>query len=253
MNGSGITAVVLAGSRGGGDAVAAAAGVSHKALAPVAGRAMLLRVLDTLRAVPRIHRIIVVIDPPDALGPMEGVAIWPPGPSPCASLLGVLDRMEDGDYPLLVTTADHPLLTPQMVEWFWAHLPPDCDAAAAAARAETIRAAHPESRRTYLRFSDGWFSGCNLFALATPAARDTVERWRRIEGQRKRPWRMARLLGLKSLMAFAFGRLSLADALTRLGPRLAVVEMPFAEAAIDVDRPDDLRLAETLLSRRART
>ena len=37
----------------------------------------------------------------------------------------------------------------------------------------------------------------------------------------------------------------------RTGTRLAAVEMPFAEAAIDVDKPADLALAEAVLANRA--
>jgi CTP:molybdopterin cytidylyltransferase MocA len=36
----------------------------------------------------------------------------------------------------------------------------------------------------------------------------------------------------------------------RSGARLAVVALPFAEAAIDVDKPADLALAEAALARR---
>jgi GTP:adenosylcobinamide-phosphate guanylyltransferase len=50
----GLSAIVLAGSRGPDDPVARAAGLQHKALVPVAGVPMLQRVLDTLAAVPRI-------------------------------------------------------------------------------------------------------------------------------------------------------------------------------------------------------
>ena len=53
--GPGLTAVVLAGSRREGDPLAAAAGVSHKALIPVGEVPMLQRVVSTLAAVPRIE------------------------------------------------------------------------------------------------------------------------------------------------------------------------------------------------------
>ena len=46
---SGFTALVLAGSRGGSDPVADYAGVAHKALIPIEGEAMILRVIAALR------------------------------------------------------------------------------------------------------------------------------------------------------------------------------------------------------------
>jgi CTP:molybdopterin cytidylyltransferase MocA len=257
-----ITAIVLAGSRGPADPVAVAAGVSHKALAPVAGTPMLARVLETLAAVPRIGRVLVVIEDPalvhghPAFAPFRArgaLTVLPATPSPSRSVLAALDAVP-APFPCLITAADHPLLTREMVEHFWIRLPSDSDAAVALARAETVRAAYPGTRRTYLRFRDGAYSGCNLFALRTRAARSVVAFWRRVEQDRKRPWRMIRLLGPVPLLSFALGRLTLDGAVAALGRRtgtaLATVEMPFADAAVDVDRPDDLAQAEAILLRR---
>ncbi len=257
-----VLAIVLAGSRGPADPVALAAGVSHKALAPVAGVAMLARVLGTLAAVPRVGRVLVMTERaellaehPDLSGFLAdgAVSLLPAAGSPSLSVLAALDAAAE-PFPCLVTTADHPLLTPAMVEHFLDRLPAGADAVAGLARAETIQGAHPGTRRTYLRFRDGAYSGCNLFALLAPPARDAVSFWSRVERDRKRPWRMVRHLGLGALLSFATGRLRLAAALDRLGGRtgsvLRVVDMPFADAAVDVDRPDDLRLAERILAGR---
>ena len=117
-------------------------------------------------------------------------------------------------------------------------MPPGVAAAAALARRETVLAAFPGTRRTWLRFRDGAFSGCNLFLLAERegAARATGF-WRRVEAERKRPLAMARLLGPLTLLRFALGRLTLGAAVgaleRRCGARLAAVEMPFADAAVD--------------------
>ena len=254
---AGITAVILAGSRAGAaDPMALAAGISHKALLPVAGVPMLARVADALRASPAVGRIAVMIEAPGrTLAGFEapaGLLLRETAPSPSRSVAAALAEFGP---PLLVTTADHALLTPAMVAHFLAALPSGADAAAGLARAETVLAAWPETRRTWLRFRDGRFSGCNLFWLGTPAAAAAVAFWRRVEQDRKRPLAMIALLGLPALLRFALGRLTLADALAalgqRTGTRLAAVEMPFAEAAIDVDRPADLALAEAALAGRA--
>lgn len=258
-----MTAIVLAGSRGPSDPVAVAAGVSHKALAPVAGVPMLRRVLETLAAVPRIRHVLVVIERPELVTADPAFAgllargtlsVVPAAPSPSLSVLAALESAHAA-FPCLVTTADHPLLTPAMVEHFWAHLPADADAAVGLARSETIRAAYPTTRRTYLRFRDGAYSGCNLFALRTPESREVVTFWRQVEQDRKKPWRMIRQLGPATLLAFVLGGLRLDGALAALGRRtgtkLAAVELPFANAAVDVDKPEDLALANAILSGRS--
>jgi hypothetical protein len=169
-------------------------------------------------------------------------------------VLHVLDEVPDA-LPLLITTADHPLLSPPMVERFCAAARASGAALVAGlAEARVIRAAYPETRRTWLRFADGAYSGANLFALLGPEGRRAVAFWRRVEQERKRPWRLVRAFGLRPLVAYLLGRLSLDDAMARasavLGARVAAVQLPFAEAAIDVDRPADLALVETILSRK---
>ena len=56
------------------------------------------------------------------------------------------------------------------------------------------------------------------------------------------------------LLRHALGLLSLPGALAALerktGARLAAVEMPFADAAVDVDKPADLALVEAVLRAR---
>ncbi|MBO1075875.1 nucleotidyltransferase family protein [Roseomonas marmotae] len=252
---TGVTALVLAGSRQGArDPMALAAGVSHKALLPVGGVPMLARVLAALRASPGIARIVVMIEAPErslAGFPLGNALPRPAEGSPSRSVAAALAEF---GAPLLVTTADHALLTPAMVGRFLADLPPGVDVAAGLARAETVLAAWPETRRTWLRFRDGRFSGCNLFWMGTARAGAVVDFWRQVEQQRKKPLSMVRLLGPWVLLRFALGLLSLPAVLAalgaRTGTRLAAVELPFAEAAVDVDKPADLELAEAVLARR---
>lgn len=253
----GVTALVLAGRRRGGpDPMAAAAGVSHKALLPVAGVPMLLRVVSALRGAPSVGRVAVCVEAPgetlSGLGGLEGVALRTASDSPAASAAAALAEF---GAPLLVATADHALLTADMVEHFVRAAPPGAAAVAALARSETVLAAYPGARRTWLRFRGGAFSGCNLFLLAeAEGAGRAVAFWRRVEEARKRPLAMAWALGPLAVLRFALGRLALRDALDalgrRCGARLAAVEMPFADAAVDVDKPEDLALAEAALRRR---
>lgn len=251
----GVTALVLAGQRGGvPDPMAVAAGVSHKALLRVAGVPMLLRVVRALRATPAIGRIVVAIEAPETtlagLGGLEGVALRPAAASPACSVAAVFAEF---GAPLLVTTADHALLTPAMVSHLLEGAPPRAAVVAALARDRTVLAAFPGTRRTWLRFRDGAFSGCNLFLLAAQEARGALGFWQRLERRRKQPMAMARMLGPVPLLRFVLGQLTLRAALDALERRcaapLAVVEMPFGAAAVDVDKPSDLALAEAAAAR----
>jgi len=63
-----------------------------------------------------------------------------------------------------------------------------------------------------------------------------------------------RAFAWRPLLAYLLGRVTLDDAMARasniIGARIAAVVVPYAEAAIDVDKPADLALAETILARR---
>jgi len=250
------TALVLAGSRRGpDDPLAVHAGVSHKAMIEVGGEPMLVRVVHAL-ALAGMIRIVVVIERADLIDELAGegrfpvdvtVEILPAAEGPSLSVAQAVDRLGT---PLLVTTADHALLRPEWVRWFVDHVPAGADVAAGLARSDLVMAAAPEAKRTFLRFSDGAFSGCNLFYFATPKAGRVIALWQEIEAERKRPARLIARLGPLTAARYALGRLSLDSAVKRLGAlagvRAAVVELPFGEAAIDVDKPADLDLARRL-------
>ncbi|GAB0120008.1 NTP transferase domain-containing protein [Acidisoma sp. 7E03] len=251
-----LTVLVLAGSRqGAADPMAIAAQVSHKALLPIAGTPMLLRVIRALRATPAVGRIILSCERTDLLdGRTEAADVITirAEASPAASVAAAL---RDYGTPLLVTTADHALLSPAILADFLAQAPQSADAIAAVARAEVVRAGFPETRRTWIRLRDGDFSGCNLFLLRHPRAASAVAFWRRLEHERKRPLAMARLIGPRALLAYLLRLLTLDGAARllsrRVGATLAAIPLSHADAAIDVDKPADLDLVEKTLAARA--
>jgi hypothetical protein len=125
----------------------------------------------------------------------------------------------------------------------------------AVVRASLLQQSYPDAIRTYYRFAGEGYSGCNLFLLRTQDALRVVQFWTRLEQHRKRPWRLIAQVGPMALLRFALGHLDLEGAMrhlsARAGATVRAVELPFPEAAIDVDKPADLMLAETILSRRA--
>jgi len=259
-----IVAVVLAGRRGPEDPVARAGGRSCKALVPIAGRPMIEWVVEALEGSGRVGQIAVCIDP--ATDPSE----LPPGlaerleagsllrldaaASPVESVLRALDRFAP-EGPLLVSTGDHPLLTPDSIaEFVDAARSRDVDLAAALVPASCIDAAYPSTARTRLRFRDGAWTGANLFVLFGDSTRNLLRFWRRMETLRKRPWRMALTIGPVTVVQYLMGRLTLAAALDRIGrragTRIAAIPIASAEAGIDVDSLADFELAERILSTR---
>jgi len=255
----GVVAVVLAGTRGEGDPLAAAENVRHRALLPVAGIPMLLRVVRTLRASPQVDDILVSIDDPSALDDVSELAeavrdgslgVRQSLDSPSRSVLDCLEAI--GPRPALVTTADHALLTPEMVACFLdGSEATGADLCVGLVSRSVLEVRFPESTRTWLSFRDDDYSGANLFLFRTAGSRSAAAFWRRAESFRKRPWRLVSAFGPVSLLLFLLRRLDLDGALARasrsVGATIAAVRMPMAEAAVDVDRPSDLALVNELL------
>jgi len=238
-----VSALILAGSRPGApDPVAVAERVSHKALVTVGGRLMLERVIAAVRD-SGIERIVVAADHPEviALAQSCGAEVMAPEAGPSASVAAGFALL---GAPMLVTTADHALLKGEWIRNFVAAMPLDADVAVLMARRDTVLRAIPTTRRTWLRFADGRWSGCNLFLLAGPNAARALDAWKTIESHRKRPWRLVASLGLGTLFNYARGKLTVSEAMLRLGLRFGLVARMIAAndglAAIDVDKPEDL-------------
>ncbi|NIA71500.1 NTP transferase domain-containing protein [Pelagibius litoralis] len=254
------TALVLAADRGPDDPVSRAAGVDHKCLAPVAGKPMLERVIETLAASPWIGSIAVSLRDPALITQLEGlVRLCDSGrvvplqaeDTPSQSVLQAVAELNH-PLPLLITTADHALLTTEMIDHFCTEsLRCDADLTAGVTAAEVILARYPHTKRTYLAFRNERYSGSNIFALRAEAGVAVIELWRKVEQQRKRPWRIAALFGPALLLSYLLRRFSLDTVMARVSERLGVsvaaIKMPFAEAAIDVDKPEDLELVEKAL------
>lgn len=257
-------AVVLAGDRRPDDPVAAAAGVAAKCLAPVAGSPMAVRVVRALEQSERVNTVLLCGPSDEALHRSQelramvsaGRVRWmAPGATPATSAAAALAALSD-DQPVLVTTGDHALLRPEMVRHFLDRAAAlGGDIAVALAPHAVVQSAYPRTRRTVLKFRDGHYCGCNLFAFLSPRGREMARIWQRVEAQRKQPIRVIGLVGWSAVALYALGLLTLAGAVRRLSARAGVgagvVTMPFAEAAIDVDTVADLELVRTIAARTA--
>ncbi|HYB99965.1 MAG TPA: nucleotidyltransferase family protein [Candidatus Limnocylindrales bacterium] len=252
--------LVLAGRREGEDALAMSAGVAHRALLPIAGVPMLVRVIRTLRESGVALPIAVTAGDDSVLRGDAELAAWTTsgdivfhraGISPATTVAEYFETCGNGT-PLFVTTADHPLLTPQIVRHFLAEATASrADFVVGLVAGSVFCARFPDQPRTFIVLRDEKFSGANLFLLRTPRALEVPRFWTRAEAFRKRPWRLASVFGVSNLALFVAGRLDLAGAMDRashvIGADIGTVVLPFAEAALDVDKEADRIIAESLL------
>jgi len=259
------SAVVLAADRTTHDPVASRAGTACKALAPIAGTPMVIRVLDALEASEMVGKI-VVCGPPASMLPdcpelqrriESGRVTWLPNlNSPSRSANSGLAQM-DHDAPVLLTTADHALLTPAIIRYFLREsCTMDSDATVGVVKHADVAAAFPGAKRTAIRLRDGAVCGCNLYAFFNHRGRDLVSFWQRAEDLRKRPWRLiAQVLGPGAVLSYLRGLLTLDQALNavsaRVGVKVRTVTLPYPQAGVDVDKVEDMLLVESILTRAA--
>lgn len=260
-----LRALVLAGRRSTGDAVADSSGLRHRALLPIAGTPMLERVVAAVDASGDFAGIHLSCDDEGLLTATPALAALAAPPrsllrfhrsstSPAAS---VADFAEKAGTPFLVTTADHPLLTPEVVRYFVeAASRSTADVAVGLVPATVYRRRFPDQPRTFIPLRGELYSGANLFYLRTPAAVAVPRFWTRAEAWRKTPWKLAGAFGWTSLLLFLLRRLDLRAALRRasavIGATVEAVELPFAEAALDVDKEADRLAVEEVFAERAR-
>lgn len=253
--------LVLAGRRSAAlDPLARKLGVSHKALVPVAGEAMIGRVLriaaeafpDSPLFVSVEDFAIVAEEPTVARLHAEGRL----------TAVGAEDHIVDSvveasrttGFPLVLTTADNVLMS---VEGFRsiaeAGAAGGVDGIVMMAERQDIVAAHPEGQRRFYRFRGGAYSNCNLFWIGGARAFDAIETFRYGGQFAKRKKDAVRALGLTSLLLYASGLVTLEGMFRHFSRRFGVRIRPLVakdgRLAIDVDNERTHRVAEEILAR----
>ena len=259
-----IVALLLAGDRGGIDEVARVSGVSCKALAPLGGIPMILRVLNALQAVGRIDSFVLCGPGAAAVEsclPLQEFVnqervTWIPARNNLSSSVQAGLAEIDPAALVLITSADHGLLDAGILDYFLDKaFDSRADVNMGLVDYALVKTAYPGVRRTHLKFSGGGYCGCNLYTLSGARARGIISLWQRGQTHRKQPWRMAlSLFGFGALARYVCGRLSLQQTRQAIvkatGVSVDFVELPFAHAGIDVDTPEDKELAERILAAR---
>lgn len=257
------TALVMAAKRKGViDPLAEKAGATHKCLIDMDGRPMIERVIESLADAKGMGEIVISIDEPEVLTDIpliaEGMAAGRIRTAPSGEnlFISVKKALTDrAQFPCVVCTADNALQTAEMVEHFMAEFEREgCDIGVAVTAAETIWAKYPEGQRRPHRFADGKWSNCNLFALKSL---ETLGAAKAFEGGGqfgKSKKRVLQAFGWFNLLLYVSKMMTLKGTFRRIskrfGVRITPIEMPWAEAPIDVDNERTERIAREILAAR---
>jgi GTP:adenosylcobinamide-phosphate guanylyltransferase len=251
------TAVILAGSRPGRDAFAERFGTDLKALIPIGGEPMVGRPVRALLESGEIGKVLVMAQETEriaaALPDDSRISVRRSEGTIAETILGLMAD-ESVEWPLIVTTADHALLDCATVEEFCSGSNGADVAIGVVERANLMRRL-PATKRTWLPFRGGAYTGANLFALRSRRVAPAVELWRSVEQDRKKAWRVMSILGPLMLASVALRLVSLDEVLGQIGGKLKLsvkaVRLSNPLAGVDVDKPEDHALVEDILAGRA--
>lgn len=259
------TLLILAGKRDGKlDPMAAEAGVSHKCRVPICGKALLQWVLEAAIPAFPATKVLISIHDPAVIADLPGVIeLQAAGRlAICQAQSGIVESVEysaaqigDSVWPMLITTADNVLVTPELMRDFHAEATQgEGNAVVALSTRDAILAAHPEGQRRFYEFADAAISNCNMFWLRNANALKAAEAFRQGGQFIKTKGRIAKAFGLINLVRFRLGWWKLDTAFRAISQRLGVRVVPYmvqdGAYAVDVDNPRTYAIAEILLKQR---
>ncbi len=238
-------AVITAGGRIDGE-FAQTAGTRVKALAPVRGRTMLARMIESLRSAGAGRIAVVGGDEVRTACGSQIDRFVDESASGSVNLLRALQAWPDDGETLLYATSDLPYVTSEAIVEFIARVPPG-SLAIALAESSDFQGRFPGAPSYGITLAGENVVNGGVFVLPPGSAAPLASVATRFFEARKRPWQMASLVSPIVLLRYVVRRLSVGD-LEALAVR--VLHMPARavrccapELAYDVDLPAEYRYA----------
>ncbi|WOE74856.1 nucleotidyltransferase family protein [Alterisphingorhabdus coralli] len=258
------TLLILAGKRDGKlDPLAEKAGVSHKCRVPIQGKPLLQWVLEAAGEAWPDNLIIISIHDPEVIADLPAVvALKKAGRlTICEAQAGIVESVEaavaesGNRFPLLITTGDNVLATPESLREIHDHgIATGSGAVLAVARREDILAAHPEGQRKFYEFRDVAIANCNAYWLGNAHAMRAAEAFRQGGQFIKTRGRIAQAFGILNLIRFKLGWWSLDQIMgtlsRRFGVKITAHVYDDGAYAVDVDNQRTYDVCEELLAKR---
>jgi len=222
-----------------------------KALLEIAGKPMVQWVLDAVGASEKIEKVVIVgLDPESGVSCQKPLTYIPNQGSMLDNVRASIDKVvelnPDADLILMVSS-DIPALTTEMVDWsIKTALETEDDLYYNLITKEVMEARSPGSNRSYIKFSDAEICGGDMNLARASVASGNDDLWERLISARKNPFKQAALFGYSTLFLLLTRRLSIHDAAPRISKQIGIrgraVFCPYAELAMDVDKPHQFEI-----------
>ena len=225
-----------------------------KAIISMGRRTMLERVVDALQSSNEVEEIVVV-----GLGHDHGMTFkrpihhLPDHGTMVANAIAGLQWLTDHNptaRPIIGASADIPTLTGQIVDDLVDTCRPfEHDLYYTLVTREVMEERFPHSNRTYVQLKDLFVAGGDMFIFNTTLVTANPELMEALSNARKHAWKLARIVGFRTLLKYLLHRLSLLE-VEKAGGRLIngtvkTILFPQAEIAMDADKAEQVRLLQS--------
>lgn len=248
-------AIVLA---GGGEAekLASHHGVSNKALLLINDIPMISYVIDALIECQSIQQIVVV-GPVERLSGLlpEQVKLLPETGDAVQNVLDALNVLPAKE-KVMLCTSDIPMITPEALDaLFLAVGAKEADLYYPIISRQDCERRYPGVKRTYVKLTEGEFTGGNIFVVNPAIAVPLATIFRRLMESRKQPLKMLMVFGIPGVVfavKLLMGILTVAELEQKMSRILrlkgAAIFCNYPEVGTDVDKDSDLELARRVLA-----
>jgi GTP:adenosylcobinamide-phosphate guanylyltransferase len=234
-------------------------GVEKKALIPLLGQPMIVWVLDAIRGSGLVENIAIVgLEPQDLDYDDKNLFYVDLTGGIVDNAFAGLHKLQEVNpsvKKILIFSSDIPLITPKIVQGFVGECgSQEADMYYAVVEEKTMEASFPDSKRTFVPFKDGRFSGGDALLVDVEAATGNTELARSLTGSRKNYVRQARFIGLGFILRFLFRTMTVHEAAEQAAKKGnlkgQVVVTRFPELGMDVDKASQYELIKSYLERR---
>jgi len=231
-----------------------------KALLEVAGKPMIQWVLDALCGSEMINNIVLVsLDPEIDIQISKPVAYVPHQGGMLANARAGVDKVAELNPEselILMASSDIPAITTEMVDWaIKAAMETEDDVYYNVVTRETMEARYPGSKRSFIKFKGNEVCGADMNVIRASIAVGNDELWNNLIGARKNAFKQAALFGYDTLLLLLLRQLPIESVVKRAGSRMGLrgraVNSPYAEIAMDVDKPYQLELLRAEMEKKA--
>jgi len=248
--------VILAGSSKAPDSLTLTMDDPRKALLQINGRPMLSYVIDALRETGCMrHLVLVGLFEDDIPNLNTGctVTYLPNQGSIVDNMLSAINALS-GPEQTIVCGCDIPLLTKEAVRDFIQRAEASgADFCYPVVRQETMEERFPGSGRSFRKLADGAFAGGDICLVSPDLVRRNNKLARTLAANRKELWGLVKALGPGIILRFLFHHLRIKDAERRINKILRcsckAIISPYAELAMDVDKPHHLQVVVEAMSK----